>query len=380
MRILAVTAAAALAACSSTRSEEQLTLDLFDRIEMSFVKLVDAYASQDPARVAREESDLNRLVSANYDRIRGGLSSSDLQRKAAAAFAMGFSRNPEAVALILPLTEDRAGLLRARAVVALGMLALKDIPTEPFRKLLEDAEWEVRLSAVHGLRYLLTEGDDRGLVPAVLAKLGDPVMDVRNEALILLRKLRRKEAMDPLLSKMTRDLEPLVRANTALTLGALGPQAMAATPHLIEMLRDEDAKVVEAAWVALNRINERDFDRSYATWRDWYEDEQRHSYVCPDHKEVSRDTPGECPVCKKKLERLPRDGGKKPEPAPTVYVCPDHKEVQTATPSKCGKCDKDLVPRKLDVVYACPDHPDVQTKTPSKCGRPGCGRDLVPKK
>jgi HEAT repeat protein len=380
MRALRAAALLALAACSSAKSDEEITLDLFDKVELSFVKLIDAYASQDPARVAREESDLHRLVAANYERVKSGLGSDDPPRRGAAAFALGFSRNPEAIALLLPLTEDRSGFLRARGIVALGMLAFKEVPTEPFKKLLDDPEWEVRLSAVHGLRYLLTEAEDRGLAPAVTAKLADPVMDVRNEALILLRKLRRKEVMEPLLTRTIRDLEPLVRANAALTLGALGAQAMAATPHLIEMLRDEDAKVVEAAWVALNRINEKDFDRSYATWRDWFEDEQRHYYACPDHKDVTRDNPGECPLCKKKLERIPRDGVKKSEPPPTVYVCPEHKEVQTAGPSKCGKCDKDLVPQKLDVVYACPDHPEVQTKSPAKCGRPGCGRDLVPKK
>ena len=370
------------AACRSAPSEEEISEAVFARLAEHFPRFVEAYAAQDPAAVARQEAEIARLVGAHFDRVRAGLASEDLERRALAAFGLGFSRNPAAVAPLVEASAHPEGHLRARAIVALGMLGLPEVPPDPFRKLLDDPEWEVRLSAVHGLRHLLGETDDRGLLPKILEKLEDPVMDVRNETLILLRKLRRAETLEPVRARGLKDADPTVRANAALVLAALGPAAKPANPQLIELLRDEHTKVVEAVWIALNRINAKDFDRSYATWRDWYEDEMQHSYRCPDHKEVERDAPGECPACMKKLERMPREQSRRVESVPTAYVCPDHPEVQTATPSRCGRagCGKELALRKLEVTYVCPDHPEVQTSLPSRCGRPGCGRDLIPKK
>jgi HEAT repeat protein len=86
----------------------------------------------------------------------------------------------------------------------------------------------------------------------------------------------------------------MVRASAALALGAIGREAKESTPFLIELLKDEYHRVVEGAWIALNKIHEKDFDRSYATWRDWYEDEQRVHYTCLEHKEVSEPSPGVC--------------------------------------------------------------------------------------
>ncbi|MFN3484126.1 MAG: HEAT repeat domain-containing protein [Planctomycetota bacterium] len=370
------------AACRSAPTEEEIVEGVFARLAEHFPRFVEAYAAQDPVPLARQEAEIARLVGAHFDRVRSGLASDSLERRALAAFGLGFSRNPAAVGPLVEAAAHPEGYLRARAIAALGMLGLRDVPAEPFRKLLDDPAWEVRLSAVHGLRHLLSEKDDRGLLSKILEKLDDPVMDVRNETLILLRALRRAEALEPVRVKGLRDPDPTVRANAALALAALGPAAKVANAQLIELLRDETTKVVEAAWTALNRINEKDFDRSYATWRDWYEDELQHSYRCPDHKEVERDAPGECPACMKKLERMPREQSRRTESVPTAYVCPEHPEVQTATPSRCGRagCGKELVLRKLEVTYACPDHPEVQTSLPSRCGRPGCGRDLVPKK
>ncbi|HXG62823.1 MAG TPA: HEAT repeat domain-containing protein [Planctomycetota bacterium] len=370
------------AACRSAPTEEEISEAVFARLAELFPRFVEVYAAQDPVPLARQEAEIARLVNAHFERVRAGLASEDLERRALAAFGLGFSRNPAAVAPLAEASAHPEGYLRARAIVALGMLGRPEVPVDPFRRLLDDPEWEVRLSAVHGLRHLLGEKEDRGLMPKILEKLEDPVMDVRNETLILLRKIKRAEALDAVRTRGLQDTHPTARANAALALGALGPAAKAANPQLIELLRDENTKVVEAAWTALNRINEKDFDRSYATWRDWYEDELQHSYRCPDHREVEQDAPGECPACMKKLERMPREQSRRTESVPTAYACPDHPEVQTATPSRCGRagCGKDLVLRKLEVTYVCPDHPEVQTSLPSRCGRPGCGRDLIPKK
>ena len=211
------------------------------------------------------------------------------------------------------------------------------------------------------------------------AQLLDPSWEVRNEAVILLRKLASAESVDEITARTLHDGDPLVRQNSATTLGSIGAEARSATPDLIELLRDNQHKVVQAAWVALNLIHDKDFDRSYGTWRDWYEDELNHHYICLQHIEIDKEIPGDCPTCHKELERIPLDARTIQLIDSILYVCPDHPEVRTASPSRCAKegCGKELVSKVPDDVFVCPDHPEVQTTTPARCGKARCGKDLI---
>ena len=375
---------AALAACSGTPSEDDRVLSLFDRVAYLLGQYNAALGSQEGLPLDAATNDLRKLATAEFDRLLGGLSSEDPVRRSEAAFAIGFSRRREAVDPLLQACAAPEPVVRANAAAALGMLGFPDGVAPAFEKLLGDPEADVRLSALFGLRTLVDETRDLGLLSAVHARLADEVVGVRNEALILLRDMKRKESIEPILARSIKDVEPLVRANAALALGSTGTAgAKAATPPLIEMLRDEEAKVVESAWKALSLINQKDFDRSYATWRDWYEDELRHHWTCTSHRDVSQADPGECPLCKRKLDRVLIETTRKSEPLPSYFVCTEHPEVTVGTAGTCGKpgCGKPLVVGKPPpLAYSCPDHPEVTVLGPSTCARPGCGKTLTPKK
>jgi len=399
-----------------SRSVEERPLDLFPRIALLFERYNDALARSDEARCAELGAELTRLVDSRFEEVAEGLAGKDAQIQCDAAFALGFSRRREAAERLMQAIRNPLPGVRANAVAALGMLAREDVPEGPFLDLLGDPEPKVRQAALAGLRFLLADGRDRGFLGRIHEKLSDPSPAVRNEALIVLRRLRRKESVPVILERSVKDPEPLVRANAAAALGAMGTNAFEATPVLIEMLRDEFPQVVGMAWVALKAIHQKELDRSYGSWRGWYEEEIQHLYVCPEHREVEQAFPGECPRCKARLERIPIEVARKrtspagpfacpdhPDiltqtpgrcgrpgcgkdlvpvgPPRGLYACPDHPEVVTATPGQCGKCGKVLAPREPDpTLYGCPVHPEVQTLTPGRCGKPGCGRDLVPKK
>ena len=374
---------AALAACSGGPTERELTLQMFDQVAYLLAKYNAALSTQEGLPLDAATSDLRRLAGEEFDRLVEALNGEDLGLKQDAAFALGFSRRREAVPPLTAACASTDVVLRRNAGAALGMLAFPEAaPT--IGKLLEDPEPEVREAALFGLRALVDETRDLGFLPAVHARLADRSVGVRNEALILLRDMKRAESVEPILSRSVKDVERLVRANAALALGAIGPAAAkAATPHLVEMLRDEETKVVESAWKALSLLNQKDFDRSYATWRDWYEDEIRNHWSCVEHRDVSSPEAGECPHCRRKLERVLRETGRKTEAPPAYFVCTDHPEVTASSAVSCGKpgCGKPLVPTKPPPVsYACPDHPEVVTLGPSSCARPGCGKNLVPRK
>lgn len=369
------------AGCSGTPEEETKNLQLFDALAKLMIEYSDAHVRGDPIPIEGYTVRLQRVVAPEFQRIVEGLASPDTGRQAEAAFALGFSRNRAAIVPLVAATQSPEPRVRHNAVAALGMLGFADIPNEPFRKLLEDSDPGVREAALFGLRQLVDEKDDRGFLEALHVRLSDPVKNVRNESLILLRKLRKKESVDPIVKNSLRDREPLIRMNAAVTLGALDAAAQPATPFLIEMLRDEETKVVDASYKALNRIHAKDFDRSYGTWRDWYEEELRHHYLCLDHREIVSSSPTDCPKCGKKLERVQKDTVKRGDTQAGYYVCPDHKEIQTSTPSFCGKdgCGKALIASKPPPMnYRCPEHTEVLTTSPAVCGKPGCGKTLVP--
>ncbi|MBI3857977.1 MAG: HEAT repeat domain-containing protein [Planctomycetes bacterium] len=371
------------------RAEDDRMIEVIERAAFLFKHYTESQQRQDPQMFSVVRSDLRRLNQESFEVLVRALASKDQEVQGYAAFTLGFSANRGAIAPLALATQHSDETVRGNAIAALGQLGFVDAPVEPFQRLPKDPLPDVRQAALFGLASLVSPKSDLGMLDAVHLCFEDPDVQVRAEALLVVRKLRRKESVAPLLAGPLKDSEPQVRASAALALAAIGRDAKAATPFLVELLKDEIHRVVEAAWVALNKIHEKDLDRSYSTWRDWYEDEQKVHYICFEHKEVSEPNPGTCPKCQVKLERITKEPPRKPlqpvEPPPAagLYVCPEHSDILTTTPAKCGKpgCGKDLVPKKPDPVnYVCPDHPDVMTLTPAKCGKPGCGKDLVPKK
>jgi len=390
MRLLrpAVLLCATLSVWSCAGSPEDDRNELvMDRAAFLFRHYSEAQKNQDGQMLTVLRGDLRKLNTEGSDVLIRLLAGRNQEAQGYAAFVLGFSANRAAIAPLVQASDSPEETVRGNAIAALGQLGFSDAPLEPFRKLLKDPLPEIRQAALFGLSWLVDPKNDLGMLGEVHACLNDPDAHVRAEALIVLRKTRRRESVTPILAGPVKDSEPMVRAAAAVALGAMGRDAQEATPFLVEMLKDEHHRVVEAAWSALNKIHDKDLDRSYSTWRDWYEDEQKIHYTCLEHKEISEIAQGICPKCGKRLERMSREGVRKPEPSPVaatgLFTCPEHREILTTTPSKCGVpgCGKELVPKKPDpVVYTCPEHQQIVTTTPSKCGVPGCGKDLVPRK
>jgi vesicle coat complex subunit len=381
--------AASFWGCGSTEEDDRADA-VMERAVFLFGHYSEAQKKQDAQMLSVVRGDLKRLNVESFPVLLKCLASKDTEVQGYAAFTLGFSGHRGAIAPLAAETNNPDETVRGNAIAALGQLGFADAPIEPFQRLLKDPLPEVRHATLYGLTSMVGPKDDRGMLDAVHEALGDPDAHVRTEALIVLRKMRRKDSVAVILGTVVKDPEPQVRSAAALALAGIGREAKEATPFLVEMLKDDYHRVVEGAWVALNKIHEKDFDRSYSTWRDWYEDEQKVVYTCLQHPEVTETSPGVCPKCRVKLERISREGVRKTAqadpavvPTPALYVCPEHAEILTTSPAKCGKpgCGKELVPKKPDpVTYTCPEHAEILTTTPAKCGKPGCGKDLIPKK
>lgn len=248
-----------------------LERELVEAVAEHRLRFDAALDSQEAFRVEVETEALGRLAQANFVSLLAALASADPAHQEAAAFALGFSRNRAAAVPLAEATESERPALRAFAVAALGMLGCRDVPLEPFRKRLGDGAWQVRHAALFGLRTLASPATPAWLVEAVQGCLADSVMDVRNEAVLVLGRAGGAASVDAIASRSLKDPEALVRQNAARALGAIGKPAGKATPALIESLRDEDTRVVDAAWTSLRWIHGVDLDRSFESWRDWYE-------------------------------------------------------------------------------------------------------------
>jgi len=381
---LLLLALAGLWGCASAGEDEEDN-DILVRARLLFKNFSGAYGASDYQAVGAIRNDFHRLNAEGGAVLLAALHSKNEDDQGYAAFALGFSDSRAAVQPLVEATAHRNETVRGNAIVALGNLGFPDLPIEPFIRVMKDPNPQVRQAALFGLALLPLDRDSHGIQSEVYARFADPDWPVRNEALIVCRKMKRPDSVTPILDGPLQDREPLVRASAALALGSIGRDAREATPFLVELLKDSDHRVVDAAWTALNRIHDKDFDRSYATWRDWFEDEQRIHYTCPEHREVSEPGPGKCPRCGRRLERVVRDVLRKidtPVGSPSgFWICPEHPDVITTTPARCGVCGKELVPKRPDpVIYVCPDHPKVITTGPAKCGVTGCGKDLLPQK
>jgi HEAT repeat protein len=211
----------------------------------------DALDSQETFRVEVEAATISRLARERLRELLDGLASSDPELQDAAAFALGFSRHRAAIEPLTTATGSARPAHRAVAIAALGMLGVRDLPMEPFRRLLGDEDGQVRLSALFGLRHWAGPGCPTAVLEAVHARVTDPLMGIRNEAVLVLGKVGGAASIEILLGRPLRDPEPMVRQNVARALGTMRGPAERIVPALKELSKDEDPAVARAAQTSL---------------------------------------------------------------------------------------------------------------------------------
>jgi HEAT repeat protein len=342
--ILALLATLA-AACSSGPSLAEQKEYFYYQLQIGIGQYESALDSFNRDAQAREEYKLGDLTRSKYPWLfEDAVKEPDYQRRKLAVWGLAFCPHPKAHEILKAALADPHPDVRAGAAVGIGRKRPSDPPYDTIFVMLEDRDPYVVQAALFALKEILRPGDDRGKLDRIVSKLDDPEERIRNEAAHVLGQLRMASCIDPLVKKGLGDPSLMVRVHSAMALGRLGTDGLKALPYLIERLKDPETKVVEAAWFALRKITGLDLDRSYHSWRDWYEEDQkRFEYVCPEHsKTVIRETAGTCPECGRQLVKQPRPI----RPRQEDYVCPEHPEVTGGAGGKCAKCKADLVPKK----------------------------------
>ncbi|HEY3227549.1 MAG TPA: HEAT repeat domain-containing protein [Planctomycetota bacterium] len=329
--------------CSST-PDGSIVGDFYDWLNFRRAEYNAALDQNDRGLQANLEARIAREVELRYDQIvELAGSSADGDRRELAVSALGFSKRPESVAHLIPRLDDPAPQVRGSAAAAIGILKPPNPPIEKLAALLSDPDKYVRMAALFGLKLLVWNKPDTSLVDRVanlVREETDP--DVRNEAVLLLGRMRVPQALDVLFKKALEDEVALIRLNAAIQLGQFGsPDGWPAVPALIKRLKDGETSVVEAAHWALMKITGRvEADRQYNSWFDWYNEQaQVVEFVCPRCGDKSSSA-GDCPKC-----AVPKEARVL---GPPEYACPAHPDVVSPKPGKCSKCQKDLVPQKKE--------------------------------
>lgn len=343
-RFIAVLLAAALAGCA-TSGQEKSPLQYYDWLEVQRGKFNLAIDQLNHALQVRLEQEISAETQKRFDEVVNDLANSpDPDRRGLAAFALGLSHRPEAAAYLSDRLVDPDKVVRANILGALGYLRPAEPPLDKVYPHLSDPDPHVRLAALFALKEMLPPGMETPILDRVHAFLDDVQDEARNEAVLVLKALRRPESMPLLIKKGLRDPSFLVRSNAALALAEYGADAADAVPVLIERLRDSEASVIRAVYFALTKITGRqDADRSYSNWREWYDEIIKlFEYACAKCPEVVRPFGGTCPQCGLRLE--PRS---KSDPN-YEYYCPKDPDVILPKWGKCPKCKGSLVPRRKE--------------------------------
>ncbi|MBI2931432.1 MAG: HEAT repeat domain-containing protein [Planctomycetes bacterium] len=305
----------ALTGCA-TESQDRSHLDLYDRLDMLMAMYNAALDSRNYTEQARIEVTVTREAQRQFDALLQDCAESpEFRERNLACFALGFSKRLEAAPTLRERLDDPDPTVRVQAAVALGQLGAPNPPVERVKKMLDEPSEYVRLGALFALKMMLVRAEDAGLGKRLIGLLQDPSERIRNEAVLLMGQIKKPDFIAPLGKTALKDEAFLVRYNAALMLGKYGPAAETVIRPLIDALKDFEAPVVEAAHWALKCITEKDFDRSYHTWDDWYVEEwAQYEYTCRTHPDVVRSVPELCPKCQEKLERRRKPAAPKPPP------------------------------------------------------------------
>jgi len=165
----------------------------------------------------------------------------------AAADALGRMKHPMSIDALVVALDDLDGEVRRASLQALSNFDHDRVPAPPIRRMLENADYEMRSHAVR----MLGEMRDRASIAAITALLGDAKDEVRYSALHALEELEAPVA-DDVLTRSLGDPSADVRQAAASLAGER--QVVGVVPALIHLLDDRNSDVRESAANALTEM------------------------------------------------------------------------------------------------------------------------------
>jgi len=188
----------------------------------------------------KDERDVEGLIEA--------LKSTDSEKRAKAAEALGELRDERAIEPLIEALSDDDSTVRQKASEALAKIGTS--ATQSLVEVLKSDDWRVRCRAAWAIGKI---GDPRA-VPYLIEAIDDPVRDVRLNVVWALGEIGNDpRAVDPLF-KALKDEDSSVREEAKNALVKIGEQAVS---KLVEALSSEDSEIRNISAWALGEIGGR---------------------------------------------------------------------------------------------------------------------------
>jgi hypothetical protein len=231
---------------------------------------------------------LTRYVYLNFDKIVQELEQGSQPNRVTAAAALGFSRipendtfpqrYPEAIQALLRALDSGDDAITQNALLGLTILGESDMPLELILPLMtRHHNPEVRSNAALCISVVVRSEQGDQVMPYVLPALRDDDPKVRNHAILIIRKLKDRSAINPLI-ELLNDRYEIIRVNAARTLGDLGD--IEACGALISNLEHPKDSVKHYCLEALQKLSGKNYGMDQERWQDWwteYRDKMRRN-------------------------------------------------------------------------------------------------------
>ncbi|PIU41333.1 MAG: hypothetical protein COS99_06100 [Candidatus Omnitrophica bacterium CG07_land_8_20_14_0_80_42_15] len=165
---------------------------------------------------------------------------------------------------IISTLNNQEEALNIREKAASALKKIGGPAVKPLAFLLRNGDPYARRNAA----FALGEVGNKDAAAYLVAASRDDNSRVRYNAIVALRKTGYKHPVGPLIEAL-KDESASVRMETAYFLGEIGNNN--AVEALINLLKDENWGVREEVYVALKKITQEDFGRSYDNWSKWLE-------------------------------------------------------------------------------------------------------------
>ncbi len=170
------------------------------------------------------------------------------QHRVNAAIALGNSKEPRAVDVLVETLEDKSAKVREVSAIALGRIK-NERALEPLGRALQDSDSDVRSAAVRSLERL---GGEQAAI-FIIGALEDSHQEIRREAIKALERIGTIQAVVPL-ADLLRSRDASLHREVIQALGTIGDAR--AVEMLIEMLQDLDDWVRYEAVKSLGKIGD----------------------------------------------------------------------------------------------------------------------------
>lgn len=241
--------------------------DLLMHIDALLQKWQQAQRKQDHAVAMHTEKELEEISRGHFSFLIKSLNS---DKSSIAAMALGFSSDIRAIPSLEDSLQHGNLMTRCNAAMALGHIGSDNVTMDVLTKILaqEDEDEDVRAMVAFAIAQCTRHDKDFGSLSTLHKVLSDRSSLVKNNAIIALRKIGKKESGKNILATTINDEHPIVRYNSLLALLNVSDWDTAKIA-IVKRMRDPMEDVAHTAFQVATILSGKKYGEDVAKWEEY---------------------------------------------------------------------------------------------------------------